>query len=109
GPAVTAAGGSAAIDAPAAPSATGAATATTAASAAPSGGDRAAPTTTPASTAGGEGTPSLPSVAVDPATFGRDVVYTATVALEVDDVAGATRRATAAVTAAGGFLFGQHT
>ena len=51
----------------------------------------------------------MPAVAVDPSTYGRDIVYTATVAVEVDDVAAATRRAMTAVATAGGLLFGQHT
>lgn len=53
----------------------------------------------------GGGTPSLPN----PADLGRQLIFTAQVEVEVDDVAAATDAATAAVAQVGGFLFGQST
>lgn len=53
----------------------------------------------------GGGTPALPN----PADLGRQLIFTAQVEVEVDDVAAATDAATAAVAQVGGFLFGQST
>ncbi len=53
----------------------------------------------------GGGAPALPN----PADLGRQLIFTADVEVEVDDVAAATDAATAAVAQVGGFLFGQST
>jgi hypothetical protein len=55
------------------------------------------------------GTTVPPLSPLDAGTYGRDVVYTATVSVEVDDVDAAARQALASVRAAGGILFGQET
>jgi hypothetical protein len=83
---------------------TAAGTATTIAS----GGDASTEATTPATAPGSTGAPVTPAV-LDPSAYGRDVIYTATIAVEVDDVAGAASRALTAVIAGNGILFGQHT
>lgn len=48
-------------------------------------------------------------VVLTPADIGRSIVYTAAVDLQADDVAAASREAQLAVTALGGFVFGQET
>ena len=48
-------------------------------------------------------------VVLTPADIGRDIVYTATVEMQADDVAATSREAQLAVTALGGFVFGQET
>ncbi len=53
----------------------------------------------------GGGGPAIPN----PADLGRQLIFTADVEVEVDDVAAATDAATAAVAQVGGFLFGQST
>lgn len=54
---------------------------------------------------GAGGGPAIPN----PAELGRQLIFTADVEVEVDDVATATDAATAAVAQVGGFLFGQST
>lgn len=44
-----------------------------------------------------------------PVDIGRDIIFTASVAVEVDDVAAATQQATTAVQGLGGLVFGQET
>jgi len=61
-----------------------------------SGGDRAL---------GGSGT----TAQVDPATLGRDIIYTADLTIAVDDVTAAGAQAAQIVGAKGGLLFGQET
>lgn len=100
GATVQADGGGAALGAPSTTAA--AATQSTAGSgAAPAGADTSA---TGGLGAGG-GAPALPN----PADLGRQLIFTADVEVEVDDVAAATDTATAAVAQVGGFLFGQST
>ncbi|MDH4362891.1 MAG: DUF4349 domain-containing protein, partial [Acidimicrobiia bacterium] len=72
------------------------------------GTDGAAPAGEAPATAGlgaGVGGPTVPN----PADLGRQLIFTAEVEVEVDDVAAATDAATAAVARVGGFLFGQST
>jgi hypothetical protein len=57
--------------------------------------------------AGGPATTVASVTPLDAQAYGRDVVYTASVAVQVDDVAGASRQALQAVAGVGGFLFGQ--
>ncbi|MEZ5407354.1 MAG: DUF4349 domain-containing protein [Acidimicrobiales bacterium] len=74
--------------------------------AADTGGAAPAAAETPATAGlGAGGGPALPN----PAELGRQLIFTADVEVEVDDVAAATDAATAAVAQVGGFLFGQST
>jgi len=56
---------------------------------------------------GGEGGSSGGVVVIDASPPGRDIIYTATVAIAVDDVNGAGIEATTVIEALGGYLFGQ--
>lgn len=72
--------------------------------AAPDAGDGAAPDEADRSAgAGGD----MGSMVLAGSEFGRSIVYTATMRVEVDDVADATRRAQEAVAGAGGAVFSQ--
>jgi len=91
-------------DALGAPSSTVSADATQATTA--GGGAAPAAAETPATAGlGAGGGPAIPN----PAELGRQLIFTADVEVEVDDVAAATDAATAAVAQVGGFLFGQST
>ena len=57
--------------------------------------------------AGADGGPA--PVVLTPADIGRSIVYTAAVVMQADDVAETSRQAQLAVTALGGFVFGQQT
>jgi hypothetical protein len=60
--------------------------------------------------ANGPGTDAAAVVpTVDPASFGRKIIFTATLEVEVDDIVVAGEQAQAAVAGLGGFLFGQET
>lgn len=56
-----------------------------------------------------DGDRGVAPVVLTPADIGRSIVYTATVEMQADDVAGASREAQLAVAALGGFVFGQET
>lgn len=77
------------------------------------GADRAAFQTAPQATTPpaepappGEGETPV-GVEVQPVTFGRDIIFTADIAISVADVANVTRRATVAIEGLGGIVFGQ--
>jgi hypothetical protein len=68
------------------------------------------PTGAPGATVDPAGTPGeAPPVTPLPTSYGRDVIFTADVDVEVEDVGRAADEALLAVQAVGGFLFGQHT
>ena len=67
----------------------------------------ASPTTAPVAPGGGEGAAQGVPPALQPIDIGRSIIFTATVNVEVDNVATASNGAMQAIAGLGGFLYGQ--